>query len=137
MQANVITVSPDTPVEVAASLMAENKIGALPVVDPLTNTLVGIISQTDLFVMLARLLGGSAPGTRLELRLDDLPRQLAELGNIAADGHVRITNLVVAPTGQTQGLGLVNSPAARCAAGHCIGKSKRQGWRPAEGRPPT
>ena len=46
MHAQVITVSPDT-VEVAAALMAENKIGALPVIDPRTNSLVGIVSQTE------------------------------------------------------------------------------------------
>jgi acetoin utilization protein AcuB len=94
MHTDVITVSADTPVEVAAALMAENKIGALPVVDPSTENLVGIVSQTDLFVMLARLLGSDTPGTRLELQLHDLPRQLVVLGSTAQHQHVRINSLI-------------------------------------------
>src|SRR5215471_15310442 len=44
MNSNVIVVNPDTPVEVAAQLMVDNKIGALPVVSADDNTLVGIVS---------------------------------------------------------------------------------------------
>ena len=101
MHTQVITVSPDTPVEVAAALMAENKIGALPVIDPRTNSLVGIVSQTDLFATLARLLGSRAPGTRLELRLHDLPRQLVVLGSTAEHHHVSINSLIRVPPVRT------------------------------------
>lgn len=94
MHTQVITVSPDTPVENAAVLMAENKIGALPVVDPSTHGLVGIVSQTDLFVTLSRLLGSQAPGTRLELHLHDLGHQLAVLGSTAEHHHVSINSLI-------------------------------------------
>jgi acetoin utilization protein AcuB len=94
MRPEVISVSHDTPVEVAAALMAKNKIGALPVVDPDTNNLVGIVSQTDLFVTLARLLGSQSPGTRLELHLHDLRRQLVVLGSTAEHHHVSINNLI-------------------------------------------
>jgi acetoin utilization protein AcuB len=94
MHTRVISVSPDTPVEVAAALMAENKIGALPVVDPRTTGLVGIVSQTDLFVTLARLLGSQAPGTRLELHMHDLAHQLAVLGHCAEQHHVSVNSLI-------------------------------------------
>lgn len=97
MHADVISVSPDTPVEVAAQLMLDNKIGALPVVDRATETLVGIVSQTDLFGVLARLLGGDAPNSRLELRLDDLPRQMAEIADIALRRQIHIISLITLP----------------------------------------
>jgi len=105
MHTQVITVSPDTPVEVAAALMAENKIGALPVVDPRTEGLVGVVSQTDLFVTLARLLGSQAPGTRLELHLHDLPRQLVVLGATAEHQHVSINSLIAFRGEDTQAVG--------------------------------
>ena len=99
MHAPVVTVTPDTPIEVAASLLIDNKIGALPVVDDGTDALVGIVSQTDLFGALARLLGGDGPNTRLELRLDDLPHQLAVIANLARERQVNIISVVTLPVG--------------------------------------
>ncbi|MBV8715900.1 MAG: CBS domain-containing protein [Chloroflexi bacterium] len=100
MHREVVSISPDTPVEVAAQLMLDNKIGALPVVDPTNEMLVGIVSQTDLFGVLAGLLGGGrAPSSRLELHLQDLPRQLAQLADIAQRRHITITSLVTLPSG--------------------------------------
>jgi acetoin utilization protein AcuB len=97
MRTPVISVTPDTPVEVAAHLMLENKIGALPVLGAGSADLVGIISQTDLFEILARLLGGEGPSTRLQLRLVDVPRQLAQLTALAYEVQVPITSLVTVP----------------------------------------
>jgi len=47
MHRGVITVNPDTYASEAAAKMADNKIGALPVVDK-DNKLVGILSSTDI-----------------------------------------------------------------------------------------
>jgi acetoin utilization protein AcuB len=70
MHQPVITVSPDTPVEFAASLMAENAIGCLPVVaDEEAGRLVGIITESDLFHAMVRLFGSQEPSTRLRLIL--------------------------------------------------------------------
>jgi acetoin utilization protein AcuB len=97
MHTSVVTVTPDSPIEVAASLLIENKIGALPVVEDGTSALVGIVSQTDLFAALVAVLGSEGPSTRLELRLDDLPRQLALVANLASDRRVGIASLVTLP----------------------------------------
>jgi acetoin utilization protein AcuB len=97
MRADVICVAPDTPVEVAARLMLENKIGALLVVENGSHELAGIVTQSDLFAVLARLLGGEGPSTRLELCLNDPPRQLCELTSLARERHVPITSLVTLP----------------------------------------
>src|SRR5438552_11923314 len=64
MHTDVISITPDTPVEVAAQLMLENKIGALPVVENGSDELAGIVTQSDLLEVLARLLGGYGPSTR-------------------------------------------------------------------------
>jgi acetoin utilization protein AcuB len=97
MRTDVICVPPDTPIEVAAQLMLDNKVGALPVVENGTHALVGIVSQIDLFPVLARLLGGEGPSTRLEVRLNNPFRQLSEITTLAYERHVPITSLVTLP----------------------------------------
>jgi acetoin utilization protein AcuB len=54
MHRGVITVNPETFASEAASKMAENKIGALPVVDK-DNKLVGIISSTDILRVFSKI----------------------------------------------------------------------------------
>jgi acetoin utilization protein AcuB len=63
MTHQVITVSDDTPIEEAARIMADNKIGGLPVMRG--EALVGIITETDLFKTFLELLGGRRPGVRI------------------------------------------------------------------------
>ncbi len=64
MITDVITVTPDTTVEEAATLGERHKIGTLPVVDKNGN-LVGIITGTDLFHLLTQVLGFGQKGARL------------------------------------------------------------------------
>jgi acetoin utilization protein AcuB len=61
------TIGSGATIEDAAQRMVENKIGCLPVVDE--NVVVGIITETDLLVQLAELLGGYVPGVRVTVRL--------------------------------------------------------------------
>jgi CBS domain-containing membrane protein len=46
MQRRVVTVDPDTPIKEAAHLMADKKIGCLPVLSD--GTLVGLVTTTDI-----------------------------------------------------------------------------------------
>jgi CBS domain-containing protein len=46
MRTDVICVAPDTPIEVAAGLMLDNQIGALPVVANGSSMLAGIVTQS-------------------------------------------------------------------------------------------
>lgn len=92
MITNVITVSPDTPIEEAARIMADNKIGSLPVMDGVE--IVGIVTETDLFKTFLELLGARQSGVRLTALVPDVPGELAALtsalrdigGNIVALG---------------------------------------------------
>ena len=63
MSKKVITITRDTPIEEAARIMADNKVGGLPVVDG--NKVVGIVTETNLFRIFLELFGARAKGIRL------------------------------------------------------------------------
>ncbi|HID61404.1 MAG TPA: CBS domain-containing protein, partial [Anaerolineae bacterium] len=65
MTREVISIQEDTPLEEAARIMVDNKIGGLPVVRD--GKLVGIITETDLFKIFLELLGAREKGVRLTL----------------------------------------------------------------------
>lgn len=92
MSRQLVTVCEDCPLEEAARLMVDNRIGGLPVIRG--DQLVGIITETDLFKIFLELLGARAQGTRFSLvvperkgMLADISRAIADLGgNIVALG---------------------------------------------------
>jgi acetoin utilization protein AcuB len=77
MTSNVLTVTEDTPIEQAARIMADNKIGGLPVMRE--GHVVGIITETDLFKVFLELLGAREPGVRVTAVIDDQPGELANI----------------------------------------------------------
>lgn len=95
-RADVVTVTPATPVEEASRLLLQHKIGALPVVQD--GELVGIVTESDLFRMLTQIMGVLEPSTRLQLLLDDPTRQLAEATRIAHEHRAPIVSLVTEPS---------------------------------------
>jgi acetoin utilization protein AcuB len=85
MTKEVISIEEDTPLEEAARIMVDNKIGGLPVVR--NGTLVGIITETDLFKIFLELLGAREKGVRLTLQvpnekgvLASITSQIAQMG---------------------------------------------------------
>ncbi|MGD2162051.1 MAG: CBS and ACT domain-containing protein [Anaerolineales bacterium] len=92
MTKDVITVEADTPLEGAALLMADHKIGGLPVMKD--GKMVGIVTETDLFKVFLELMGARDPGVRLAVLVRNVPGELAHLtkaildldGNIVAMG---------------------------------------------------
>jgi acetoin utilization protein AcuB len=78
MSSPVITVTADMPLEEAARIMADNKIGGLPVVND-AGSLVGIITETDIFKVLLVMLGGRTPGHRVTLEMKEGKGVLARL----------------------------------------------------------
>lgn len=54
MTRNPFTIAPDATIRKAARMMLEHKIGGLPVVEPGTGKLVGIITESDIFRILAQ-----------------------------------------------------------------------------------
>ncbi len=95
MTTEVITVSEDTPLEQAARVMADNKIGGLPVMRG--GKLVGIITETDMFKIFLELFAAREEGVRLAMlipaekgTLARITGQIAEMGgNILALGTIK------------------------------------------------
>ncbi len=83
MTKNVITVTEDTPIEEAARIMADNKIGGLPVMRD--GQVVGIITETDLFKIFLELMGARQKGLRVTVLVEDKPGQLARITKAVAD----------------------------------------------------
>jgi acetoin utilization protein AcuB len=83
MSKDVITVAKDLPVEEAARIMADNKIGGLPVLED--HTVIGIITETDLFKIFLELLGAREAGIRITALMPDMPGELAKLTMIIRD----------------------------------------------------
>ncbi len=82
MTSEVVTVSPDCPIEQAAAMMADHTIGALPVVEGSeSRTLVGIITETDIFTVFVEMLSARSPGVRASLEIDNRKGALASLFN--------------------------------------------------------
>jgi acetoin utilization protein AcuB len=80
-----ITVSESAPLEEAARVMVENKIGCLPVMSQ--GKLVGVITETDIFESFVEVLGGKEATLRVTLRVPDVRGELARLaGEIAQLG---------------------------------------------------
>ena len=78
MTKEVITVSVDDPVELAARKMSDNDISILPVVDN-DGKLVGVVSRSDLFRLLLELFGTRHYGIRVTFRIKDQKGVIAKL----------------------------------------------------------
>lgn len=83
MSKKVLTVKRDTPIEEAARIMADNKLGGLPVMDD--NKVVGIITETDLFKVFLELMGAREKGIRVTAQVEDKPGQLAKITKAISD----------------------------------------------------
>ena len=92
MTKQVMTVTEDTPIENAARVMADNKIGSLPVVRG--DKVVGILTETDLFKIFLELMGAREKGVRVSFQAVNRPGELLKLseaifslsGNVIALG---------------------------------------------------
>ena len=77
MTRDVITVSEKTTLEEAARIMADRKIGGLPVMQG--PDLVGIITETELFKSLLELLGGRRAGVRIAVAVPAVKGELSKI----------------------------------------------------------
>jgi len=92
MASPVTTVAMDTPLEEAARIMADQKIGGLPVLDQ--DELVGIITETDIFKILLELLGARTYGLRVTVDVPERKGILAKLAQALADKGGNLLSLV-------------------------------------------
>ncbi|HWS15118.1 MAG TPA: CBS and ACT domain-containing protein [Candidatus Methylomirabilis sp.] len=85
------TVSSSAPIEEAALIIREKKIGCLPVVD--NGRLVGILTETDIIDAFIEAMGVSGPGYRVELALANKPGMLFEVIKLLKDFDVNIVSV--------------------------------------------
>ena len=97
----VQTAHPLDPIESAARVMRELKIGCLPVLDG--PDLVGIVTGVDILDALLKLTGVERPSGRLEVRLADQPGELARLTRFLSDLNVNIHSVLSYPDGDHRG----------------------------------
>ena len=95
MSAPPVTVSEDAPIEEAARVMVEKKIGCLPVMRD--GELAGLITESDVFEVFVEILGGEEASLRVTVRVPDVRGELARVagvisglgGNICSVARVR------------------------------------------------
>jgi acetoin utilization protein AcuB len=90
--AEVFVTSPSALVEEAAMALYTHDIGSLPVVLP-DKTLVGIITQTDIFKTFIHLTGVDHKGTRLSLDVPDGPGIIEKISKIMTDANINISHI--------------------------------------------
>jgi acetoin utilization protein AcuB len=83
MTKKVITVEVGTPVEDAAHMMVDAKIGGMPVTKE--GKVVGIITETDLFKVFMELMGTHEKGIRVSVLMEDKPGQIAKISRLISD----------------------------------------------------
>ncbi|MBM7855383.1 acetoin utilization protein AcuB [Desulfohalotomaculum tongense] len=90
---NPITVDPYCTIEEAALIMREHKISCLLVEE--NEVLVGIITQTDIFEALIKILGLRKAGTRMVIESRDRVGLIAEITSIVRDCKVNVIGIAV------------------------------------------
>ncbi|MCA9918683.1 MAG: CBS domain-containing protein [Anaerolineales bacterium] len=83
MTKEVLTVEENMPIEEAARMMVDNKVGGLPVMS--NGELVGLITETDLFKILLELMGARDQGVRVTAVVPDEIGTLAKITQAVAN----------------------------------------------------
>jgi len=92
MTKDPITVTPDTTIDEASVIIRDNQISGLPVVED--GKVVGIITETDLFDILVRLIDFRR-GIRLTFYLENRVGAIAGLAEIFRKFNINIISIVV------------------------------------------
>lgn len=96
MVTRVLTIHEDTSIEEAARIMADERIGCLPVLRD--GRLVGIITDNDLFSTMVDLLGARRSGVRITVLQPDRPGEVARISTAIAGRGGNLTAYVTYPT---------------------------------------
>jgi len=108
MHREPLVADPCDPVEDAARIMRDRKIGCLPVLDD--SKLVGIITSIDLLEALMQLTGVDKPSGRLEVRLPDRAGELVRLTTAVSSRGLNIHSVLTYP--ERRGSGPKDAPAS-------------------------
>ncbi len=95
MVKDLITITPAATIERAARILHDRKIGSLPVVED--DTLVGIITSTDLMEVLLDGLGIKEESGRLVVLVKDRIGVLADVCGLLKEAGINILSMVTLP----------------------------------------
>jgi acetoin utilization protein AcuB len=124
LRATVFTIGSLAPAEDAARLLAEHRIGSLPVVDQ--GRFVGIVTDTDLLACFSRVVVGGEPSTRVEIVLPSPRSPLAEVVRILEDVGFRLRSVIVLSGGGGPAQAVVRVDALDAAA--AVGALRAAGY---------
>lgn len=102
MRKKIMTVSPGTTIERAASIMQENRISALPVIDK--DKLVGIITTTDVMGVLLQAIGMDTDSFRFTVLVGDRVGVVAAVSKALQDKQINIRSLITWPEKRYPGI---------------------------------
>jgi acetoin utilization protein AcuB len=92
MTRNVLTTTPETPIEEAAHIMETRKVGALPVMRGAR--LVGIITESDVFRAFVEIIAPQRAGFRVTFELDDDEDVAETMLDLCRRHHLVLTSLL-------------------------------------------
>lgn len=92
---NPIMAHPLDTVEDLALTFYDTKVGCLPVIS--NGELVGIVTTTDLLYTYVELTGAHQPGSKIEIRIKDVPGTLAGITQIMANTNTNVQSVLVYP----------------------------------------
>lgn len=95
MTRDVATAVPATPLEVAAKLMIDRKIGALPVIDA-GGHVIGILTESDAMRALIAAIAVPGPGVRITFRAGDADAIVRFTVEAARRHHMQVLSVLVA-----------------------------------------
>jgi acetoin utilization protein AcuB len=91
MSRDVVTVTEDVPLEEAARIMADRRIGGLPILRG--KALVGMITESDLFRIFIELFGARQKGVRVSVTMSNVKGELARIAGAVAQAGGNIIAL--------------------------------------------
>ena len=91
MTKKVLTVQEDIPIEDAAKLMADTKVGGLPVMRG--KEIVGMITETDLFKVFLELMGARQMGVRVSYLMVNRAGEIAKVSKVLYENGGNILSL--------------------------------------------
>ena len=119
------TVAPETPIEKAAALMLEKRVEGLPVLDT-KGTVIGILTEGDVFRALVDITGAGKKRTRVSLVIPDRAGSIREVADrVRAQGGTIfsiLTSTSKVPSGKRELVMRVEGPAPE-ALGADLSKS--------------
>lgn len=129
MATDLITVAPHSSIEEAAKLMAQYKIGALPVVEQ--GKLVGILTETDILHVFIEMLEVIQSSSRIDLVLGEKPGALDAASRFFQQNRVKVISVSMSPA-ETAGTPVYSFRIERTTLEPLVQKLEQAGYRVVE-----